>query len=448
MSGLKLFILSFLIANNALAASFNFEAAGSEPLYQSVLTKEVYQASHRDNLEDLTILNAAGEHIPYAILPYEALHPTQLLAESQPLTIFPMQTGVEKTTSSINIDLKQSGHTSINLTGNQQLQQPNTAYLFDLGKKHPILKKLKVDWQGAEGKFIAMEAFSSNNLKDWTNIGQSVLFKSTSGGQTVLQNTIELYAFTEDRYLQIRPSEIEDADFKLSSVNAEYSKAQNIILPKLWQTLTLLNREQTNYGITNVDFESTGRFPASYLRIDLPQLNTITNVRVLTRNQSDAPWETVIDAPIYRLNKQGRDTVNPDIHINAEVARYWRLQFDQSNGGIGSENPTLTLGWLAKTMVWNARGKAPFTLHLGGDTLFINGMSMSNLMPDYTPERINALPLANLSAINNAPEANSNPWVSTPDYKRWLLWVGLGLGVLVLAGMAWSLLKSSNKDSA
>ena len=247
--------------------------------------------------------------------------------------------------------------------------------------------------------------------------------------------------------MQIRPSEIDDADFKLISVSAEYSKAHNEILPQLWQMLTLLNREQAQNGVINIDYESPARYPANYLRIDLPQLNTITNVQVLTRNQSDAPWEPVINAPIYRVNKQGRDTVNPDIKINPKVARFWRLQFDQSNGGIGADSPTLSIGWLAKTVIWNARGKVPFTLHLGDNKTSANAVSISNLIPDYTPEKIKAIPVANLSPINNEPaEKNVSPWVGAPDYKRWLLWAGLALGVLFLAGMAYSLLKKQHKQ--
>jgi len=442
----NLLSLSFFIAGNAMAASFNFDASGSEPLYQTTLPKEAYQASHRNNLEGLTILNAAGEQVPYAILAYEVLNPTKPLEESKPLKIFSMQNGVKSTSNQINIELKQGGNTSINLRNNQASQQPKIAYLFDLGKKHPMLKKIKADWQGADGKLIAMQAFTSNNLKDWTNIGQSVLFKNTSDGQTILQNTIELYAFTEERYLQIRPSEIDDADFKLISVSAEYSKAQNEILPQLWQTLSLLNREQAQNGIINIDFESDARYPANYLRIDLPQLNTITNVQVLTRNKADAHWEPVINSPIYRVNKQGRDTVNPDIKINPKVARFWRLQFNQSNGGIGAENPTFTIGWLTETVIWNARGKAPFTMHLGDHASTANAVSLSNLIPDYTPEKIKAIPVANLNLMNIEPaEKNVNPWVAAPDYKSWLLWAGLALGALLLAGMAYSLTKTQQK---
>jgi Protein of unknown function (DUF3999) len=447
MKVLIFFILSIFTATHTIAASFNFDATGSEPLYQTTLSKEIYQASHRDGLKDLIIHNADGEQLPYALLSYEFLYPTQVLAETKPLMIFPMLNNANKASSNINIHLEQGDNkTTVNVESNKKSQQQKTAYLFDLGKKHPTLKKLNVDWQGADGMLISMEAFSSNDLKNWTNIGQSVLFKSAAGGQTILQNSIELYAFTEERYLQIRPSETDDVDFKLTAVSAEYSKTNHLLLPQLWQALKLLNREQADNGIINIDFESDGRYPASYLRIDLPQLNTITNVQVLTRNQTDAPWNILINAPIYRLNKQGRDTINPDIKINPKVARYWRLQFNQANGGIGSENPTLSLGWLANTIVWNARGRAPYTLQLGENSNPTNSaMSISNLMPDYSPEKINILPVANLNLTNNSTEKTLNPWISAPDYKRWLLWAGLALGVLLLAGMAYSLLKTERK---
>ncbi len=443
MKVLIFFILSTFVAANTLAASFSFDAAGSEPLYQTTLTKEVYQASHSDDLQDITIHNVAGEKLPYALLPYEVLHPAQIVEESKPLVIFPMLESAPIPTGDINIHLEQrTDKTTIDVATNHEQLPQKTAYLFDLGKEHPTLKRLTVDWQGAEGKLIAVEVFSSNNLKDWSNIGQSVLFRSTSASQTILQNTIELYAFTQDRYLQIRPAEMSDVDFKLTAVSTEYSKMQNSPLPQLWQSLILLNRTQTSNGIINIDFESPARYPASYLRINLPQQNTITSVQVLTRNQSDAPWVMLVNAPLYRLNKQGRDTVNPDIKLNPKVARYWRLQFNQNYGGIGSENPSLSVGWLAKTVVWNARGKAPYTLQIGESSGAENAISISNLIPDYRPKKIAALPTANLNLINNTTEIAQNPWISAPDYKRWLLWTGLALGVLLLAAMAYSLLKT------
>ena len=50
------------------------------------------------------------------------------------------------------------------------------------------------------------------------------------------------------------------------------------------------------------------------------------------------------------------------------------------------------------------------------------------------------------SAQNAAAAQPASTWVAAPDYKTWLLWGGLVLGVLLLAGMAYSLIKSERKE--
>ena len=52
------------------------------------------------------------------------------------------------------------------------------------------------------------------------------------------------------------------------------------------------------------------------------------------------------------------------------------------------------------------------------------------------------------SKINNVNQTamQTNAWTSAPDYKSWLLWAGLFLGVLLLAGMAYSLIKTERKE--
>lgn len=437
-----LLVLALLPSGHSFAASFDLEALGNQPLYQTDITPEVYQHSHRDNLLDITIRNADGESLPYTLTDYEEMHPTQFVGETKPLLIFPLQTGAAKSAQSINIHVANSAEKTMLNVSSSQLSQAHGGYLFDLGKDHPIVKKLKVEWLGADNKMISMEAYSSSDLKNWSNIGQSVVFKSTVAGQTILQDTIDLYAITHDRYLQIRPQEVDDASFKLSSVSVEYSKLQENQQVNLWQTLNVLKREQANNGDISIEFESMGRYPASYLRIALPQQNTITNVQISTRNQADASWVGLIDAPLYRVNERGRDTVNPDIKIKTTTARYWRLTFSQSAGGIGLDNPTLSLGWLPQTIVWNARGKVPYVLMVGDAAENSARVNLANLLPSSQLEKKDMLPFASIGAMH-AGESVISPWIDAPDRKRWLLWTGLVLGVLVLAGMAYSLVRTS-----
>jgi hypothetical protein len=219
----------------------------------------------------------------------------------------------------------------------------------------------------------------------------------------------------------------------------------------LLQDIQLIERtEDTKNGLVNIDFESAGHFPASYLQVKLPQNNTITNATIQVRNSTNEPWEYLTTASLYRLMQQGKTFTSPDVVLSPTVARYWRLQFNQSSGGIGAENPSLSLGWLPSTIVWNARGQAPFTLHVGEKPSIVNNVSIASLIPDYKIEKIQTLNSSSLllevSANNQSTKQVANTWVAPIDYKRWLLWGGLFLGVLLLAGMAYSLVKTDNKE--
>jgi len=446
MSIFKIIVLTVsLTIGNVHATSFKLNVNGDEPLYQTVLTPEIYKSSREKSLKDLAIYNADGEPLPYALMPFEKMFPKEMIEEIKPLIIFPMQEGIEKSAEDINIRLENNANnTKVDVIANSTSQQETPTYLFDLGKQHPILKKVNLEWQGAEGKLISVQAFTSDNLKNWTNIGQSVIFKSAVDGHSILQNSVELYAFTPDQYLKIVAKDISKEDFKLISVNTEYSKVLDTPLSQIWQSPALLKREKTNNGEINIDFEALGRYPVSYLRISLPQQNTITQVNVLTRNKADEPWEVLTHASLFRLNKEGRDTVNSDIKIDTKEARFWRLQFNEKTGGIGLDDPRLEVGWQPQTVVWNARGKSPYRIVVGEGGSDVSAVPIASLIPNAQLLQANALPVADIG-LNSEEIVVANPWIDTPDYKRWVLWAGLFLGVLALALMAYSLVKNNPK---
>ncbi|MDP1659944.1 MAG: DUF3999 domain-containing protein [Methylotenera sp.] len=441
----------FCLANTARAESFQLEASGSEPLYQTSLPKAVYQHSRSNALQDLTITNASGEQVPYALLAYEALHPqTATTLDTKPLLVFPIKESSLSNPSALSVQIEKSAsNTSVNITSNETGTSEKIVYLVDAGKKHPPLKTLSVDWQGSEGVLLALDVLASDDLKNWSSIGHDVLLKTSADGKALLQNNISLDNATEARYLQIRATD--NATLNLTKINAEYNSVRSLTLQTHWQDVQFIQREQDDKkGVINLDFESLGRYPAGYLRVHLPQTNTITSASILVRNRNDAPWQYVTTTSLYRMDKTGKSYTNPDVLLNATASRYWRLQFNQSSGGIGAENPKLSLGWLPQTVVWNARGQAPFSLQVGVDQKIVNAVGIASLIPDYKIEKVLQLPKASLtaevSANNSSPEQASNAWVAPIDYKHWLLWGGLFLGVLLLAGMAYSLLKADSKQ--
>jgi hypothetical protein len=441
---MKLFLtlISFVILSfSAQAASFKLETSGSEPLYQTTLTKEVYQYSSKNDLNDLTIINATGESVPYALLAYEDIHPHQVTEKSEPLVIFPMLKDALNP-SGVNIQLNNHGtDTRVNVTSEDTKAVAKTYYLFDLGKKHAAFKKLILDWQGQEGKLITVDVLMSNNLKDWSLAGQGTILKVSTNEQAIIQNSIMLDNVMTSRYLQILPKDSTD-EFKLTSVNVEFNQEHAITQSKLWQEVTFLNRQQSNTE-THIDFSSPSKLPATLLKISLPQKNTITQAAVFTRDNKEQPWRRITIASLYRLNKKGEDYLNQAINIPPTTARYWRLSFNQASGGIGKDNPTLSLGWLPETIVWNARGSGPFNLQVGETNNNTNHVPIAQLIKPYDTKKVGQLPKANLSLASSVQQFNA--WDSPPDYKRFWLWGGLALGVLALVLMAYSLLKNNAK---
>ena len=440
------------VASAAHAASFQLDKTDNEPLYQTVLPIAVYQASRTNNLQDLTITNAAGEQVPYALLEDEYLHPqTEFNRKSQVLLAHPVTESQLGNVSDLHIQLNQSSqHSTVDIQTNATNHAEKFAYLIDAGEKHPAFKTLRIDWEGSEGKLLSFEVLASDNLKDWHALGSGVLIKIAS--DSLIQNTIEIDGDDTSRYLQIRPT---DANATLiKQVRAEYLTERSADRAILQQKIDLLAREQDQDNhVINLDFEAKERYPAQYLRVELPQMNTVTSARFYVRNKLSEPWQYLTTSSLYRTEKSGKISTNPDVQLNTTTARYWRMQFDESNGGLGAENPSISLGWRPHTVVWNARGSAPFQLNIGDNPSVVNFVEVQGLIPDYKIEKVLQLPKANvgiaLDSVNvsaNETRNKQDTWTTAPDYKSWMLWAGLALGVLLLSGMAYSLLKTDNQE--
>ena len=454
-------LVVLLMASPAFAADFRLETKDSQPFYQSPVPMAVYQQTHSSDLSDLTIKNAAGEQVPYALLPYTQLHPdTSKRIETIPLQFSPVKIGSLQNPNELRLELeKTAGSTSVNVTSSDAKPVASTAYLIDLGTKFPPIKELLLEWRGGENTLNNVKVLSSANLKDWSFAGDATLL-STTNANAISQHHIKLdnnWNIAGDmRYLQIRPADDNDTGtITITKVQASYDVLQTLADEPIWQQPRFLARETiAKTGKINIDYESFGHYPAGRYKIKLPQANTVTDVVVLVRNATNETWRSVSYGSIRSL-ADGKAYPNYSYVQNVD-ARFWRLQFDQASGGIGAENPTLTLGWLPPSVVWNARGQAPFTLSVGDKPSIVNTIAVASMLPNYSAEKLSYLPAANIignlaeqappSAQNAAAAQPASTWVATPDYKTWLLWGGLVLGVLLLAGMAYSLIKSERKE--
>ena len=443
MKSSLLTLSALILAISSQAATFNLETSQDEPLYQTTLPKAVYRYSNSDHLQDLVVLNVNNEALPYALVPHNLMHEQQIVTEkSKPIVIFPMQQDSVNNVAVTAIQLgNKDNKTSIQMTSELEATTSKTYYLFDLGKQHPAFNKLTLDWEGQLGKLITLDILTSDDLKDWQYAGEATLLKVSANNETILKNSISFTHGIKAQYLQIKPKDKTET-LLLKSASLQFNQVQETSPLIDWQSIPLIQREQTDDFI-HIEFESPGRYPARYLNIELPQHNTITNVNVHVRNNSDQPWRNIKNASVYRLKKDGNHYTNKLIQISETTARYWRLSFSKNNGSIGHDNPTLSLGWLADTLIWNARGSGPYRLQLGDNIKTTNSMNINDLLHPYGNLSLSDLPTANLLLVPGSQETNT--WESATDHKRLWLWAGLFLGVIALGSMAYSLLKEDSK---
>jgi hypothetical protein len=146
---------------------------------------------------------------------------------------------------------------------------------------------------------------------------------------------------------------------------------------------------------------------------------------------------------VYRLQAPQGEVRSADVTLHGAAANRLRLVMDARSGGIGNTPPTLQVGFVPHVLVFLARGAGPFVLAWGASGVAPGALPLSALMPGYdAAASLNAAPasLAPVAIVHTGPAAKPAPEAPSPSSK-WVLWAVLLGGLLVLGGMARSLIQ-------
>jgi hypothetical protein len=139
------------------------------------------------------------------------------------------------------------------------------------------------------------------------------------------------------------------------------------------------------------------------------------------------------------------------------------LKVDQRGGGLGAGEVRLDFGWIPHEVVFAARGAAPFSLAYGMKGAKPAALPIATVLPGYKVGEPIPAKLAAVSVdgplVRQEPSLLKDPAgflraaVASGEAKRWALWAALVVGVLVIAGMAFGLLRQlgrvpQNRDSS
>lgn len=417
--------------------------AGEDSHYRFTLPADAYRGVTRADLGDLRVFNGAGEPVPYAFVPLRvakkdpAMHGTKL---------FPLRGEEAKGLDGLNVRIRHNpgGGTSVDVSSSPAAKERKLlGYILDPGELKTPFEALVLDWQGRAGFTGTARVEASEDLKSWRTLaGAASILYLEHGGQRLERKRVELYG-ARARYLRVSFTGT-PADFALKQARLELrpDKAEPA---REW--LALVARPVADRP-GEYEFDTGGHFPVDRLRFVLPQLNTVAQGQVFTRERRESRrsaedyWRPALSATLYRLRRNGTEVTSADLAVAPNASRHWRLKVDQRGGGLGSGEVRLEIGWVPHQVVYAARGAEPFTLAYGMKIAKPGALPIAAVLPGYKEGEAIALKTASLGvAASPEPKATSSFSIASAEAKKWALWASLLVGVLLLVWMAFALLK-------
>ena len=315
-------------------------------------------------------------------------------------------------------------------------------YLVDVSSSKGALSKLVLEWDQIPGGYVgAVNVEASEDLKHWKPVASNApLVSLAQGGQKLEQKSITLRG-VRSRYLRLTWSTGTNV-LQLNSVLAQHA---NEATPRerTWKDV-LAMPDADKRGDYLADFG--GIFPVDRLQIRLPQDNAVAPAQIFSRNTPDDEWTREQRTVAYRLRQNGQEITSPEIVVKPRMRRYWLFRVDQQAGGIGEGAIQVRAGWIAREIVFAARGDAPFMLAYGNGTALPNALAMQTLVPGWGSESAPEIALATTGPMQTLAGAAAAR--QRVDMKKVALWAALLAGVAVLGFMAWRLSKQLQSGTA
>ena len=449
------FILAFL-AGGALAqvsvppASFAarapIETAGSGPFFQASLPLAVYAGAQRADLGDLRVFNGAGEVVPHAWL---AAH-TSIVSDvtESPLTVFALRASssasegwsldVTRNADGTLVALRQSA-------GDAKLQ--SVGALFDISQRHRQAHQLRLTLAPNAPAFQHFSLDTSDDLQHWRPLlADAQIVHLERDGQRIQNNQVTWDGGDDaaGKYLRVLWREPQSAgEIVSATIGVLYTTTRTA--PLLWTTPIVANATQPD----SYEYALPGRLPLEQLRIGLQQSNTLAPVivqryqPVYGRRSEQGSWVEVTRTIAYRLSAAQGEEQSPPLLLNLPPESRLRLIVDSRAGGLGAAAPTVALGFTPQRLVFLARGGGPFTLAWGAAAVQPSALALASLVPGYDPEQPLVAATARIipaaaTALTTTPALQS---AANANKSKGLLWAVLLIGVAILGGMSFMLVK-------
>ncbi len=420
------------------ARALILETDGGAAIYEVKLTDSVYETVVRGDLGDIRVFNANEERVPHALRKPEQFENTE---QRLALPVFPLYgTGTNRSNERLEFTATEDGailtireRGKVLVTENAQIQK----YIIDVSRIGKNISTLEFQLSGADDNYVKKLTIEhSRDLNRWRRlVNNATLTRLQYGIHSLQENRVDLPQ-QHERYLRFSWRDFKDGIQLLNAYAILKDRERKD--KSVWRTREgeLFDAEQQLYH-----FDTGGAFPIEQFNIVLTEGNTLIDGSITSRTSTDTSWRQRYQGLFYNLHVEGNQVQNNIVTIRSTDDRYWQLAVN-TDGGMGKTPPGFRFGWTGHSVLFLARGPAPFMLTYG------SGKAGPTELP------VSAL----LSALNDKQQAGftGKAYISSTQelsgdaakdkhfdisWQRSILWLVLTGGVLILGVMAFRLLR-------
>ena len=450
--------VAIAVAQPALAdePAFRFQAPitveQSAAFIQLPLPASAYARSLSPGLNDLRVVDARGERVPFAVLAPRADEAKSIEQQRDavlyPLPAKPTASGVWASPVEVTV---QGERISVKRVGGATTADTNAAtarsggWLIDLGERQrndPPPQSLRVQWSGP-AEFTATFVFeTSDDLRSWRHGGAGQLLALSSATGPLTQPSVVLPAHA-GRFLRLVWA---DAAAAPTVTGAQVIAATQGSLVLDAPTEMVLSTSPLPAGkVTQEDdkhalhYDLGGTLPLVQVDLQLAPGTRVAPVRLQGRNHADEAWRELGASVFYRLERGSEVSTSPPLALRAHT-RYVRLLPDARAAALDASLTKLVVQAQLARLVFAAQGQPPYALWAGAPKASASALPVATLVPALEDERarFGRATLGDWTEVAAVARA-ADRQTQLAALRPWLLWTVLLAGVAGLGFMVWRL---------
>ena len=421
---------------------------------QLPLPVNAYGHSLQSGLQDLRIIDARGERVPFAVLTPPTGYP-QTTEQQRDATLYPLPakpsvggvwpSPVEIIVEDERIRVKRINNTTMSTSTTHSIGR-SAGWLFDLGERapqDPPPQSLRLLWSGPTEFNASFDYEMSDNLRTWRSGGSGQLMALASASGPLTQPNIMLPA-NAGRFMRLVWV---GADTAPTLIGAKVISAQQrsvaLDTPKDLQ-ISPSPEPQGKMPLDHISkralhFDLEGALPIVQINLQLAPGTHVAPVRLQGRTRVEEPWRDLAHSVFYRLERGTAVSISPPVPLQTTV-RYIRVIPDERAALLDAIHTRLVVQAQLANLIFAMQGQAPYTLLAGSVNAASSALPATTLIPELENERAR-FGHATLGEWHAVPAVVRQAEVEKrqAELRPWVLWGVLLAGVSGLGFMVWRL---------